>query len=172
MRDNRLKRVELSGDFGLNKLKIANDEAISVGPEDIRIDIRANSLNYRDLLMVKGLYDPSIELPVVPGSDACGIIVEKGDSVSFELGEMVSPLFAPGWEDGPLPSGHLKRAAFGANRPGLLRSEYVLPAKEVVRTPKDLSAVEASCLPCAALTAWHALFEEQSITQSILERRW
>ncbi len=155
---------QLDEEFGSKHLKLRqNTLEYALQDDEILLQIEANSLNYRDLLVVEGHYDPGAPFPLIPLSDAAARVVGKGSKVDLDLGELVTPLFAPGWVNGELPTGHLKKNAFGANRSGLLRSSVVLKENEVVRAPRGYRPEEAACLPCAALTAWHALFEEKSI---------
>ena len=48
-------------------------------------------------------------------------------------------------------------SALGGARQGVLAEEVILPEDGVIPTPSDLTDEEAATLPCAALTAWHAL---------------
>ena len=119
--------------------------------------MRAASLNYRDLLMVTGKYNPRQPLPLVPLSDGVGLIVERGNAVtSLEVGQRVCPLFAAGYLGGDVSREKLSTTR-GGPLPGVLTEEMVVPAESVARVPSHLSDREAATLPCAALTAWSAL---------------
>jgi len=163
------KGIQLIDSFGIQSLKeVELGSFRDLDSDEVLLRIESNSLNYRDLLVVQGIYDKNIEFPLIPISDASAVVEKKGSAVSMDLGQRVNPLFAPGWESGPLPSGHLKENAFGANRDGLLTSGVILRENELVTVPSYLTAAEAACLPCAGLTAWHALFEEESISKGDL----
>jgi len=68
-------------------------------------------------------------------------------------------MFFQSWFDGR-PSASSRRLALGGTRPGVLQELMVLDAEGVSRMPSNLTFEEAATLPCAALTAWRALFEE------------
>lgn len=132
-------------------------EAPPLGPTDVRVRMRAASLNYRDLLIAKGAASRSA--PVIPASDGAGEVIAVGEQVSrFRVGDRVMANFFPAWVDGELSeAGH--QSALGGNAPGVLREELVLDEKSWVSMPKGWSFEEAATLPCAGLTAWQALFE-------------
>lgn len=149
-------RVETG--FGFENLVTREVEIPTPGPGEVLVEVSAASLNYRDLLVLTGRYNPRFPLPLTLGSDAVGTIVKVGEGVGkdAEIGSRVCPLFAQGWFDGP-PRRHTTRQSLGGPLPGVF-AEYVLArADSVVKPPDYLSDVEAACLPCAALTAWSAL---------------
>src|SRR5262245_54640464 len=85
------------------------------GPGEVLIRLRAVSLNYRDLLVSKGLYNPRLKFPVIPVSDGAGEVVATGAGVTrFRPGERVVACFAPAWLDGP-PSEAAVRSGLGAD---------------------------------------------------------
>jgi NADPH:quinone reductase-like Zn-dependent oxidoreductase len=132
------------------------------GPGQIAVRIRAASLNYRDLLTVQG-NGGSYKLPLVPFSDGAGEVAAVGAGVTgISVGERVCPMFFPSWLDGRPSTGN-RRLALGGTRPGVLQELMLLDAEGVSRIPDHLSFVEAATLPCAALTAWRALFDEALI---------
>jgi NADPH:quinone reductase-like Zn-dependent oxidoreductase len=115
------------------------------------------SVNPRDLLMARGVYDPRIALPYVPLSDGVGEVVEVGSAVTrVAIGDRASPTFSPSWIDGP-PDFTAVRRTRGGPIPGVLSSELVLPEEELVKAPPSLTPVEAACLPCVGVTAWSAV---------------
>ncbi len=98
-------------------------------------------------------------MPCVPLSDGAGEVVEVGPGVTrFRVGDRVAGCFMPGWESGP-PTDLAGKSALGAGGLGMLAERVVLPEGGVVRIPDHLSFEEAATLPCAAVTAWNALFE-------------
>ena len=54
----------------------------SLAPAKCCCDMRAWSLNYRDLLVVKGVYNPPLKLPLIPLSDGVGEVAAVGAGVS------------------------------------------------------------------------------------------
>jgi NADPH:quinone reductase-like Zn-dependent oxidoreductase len=133
------------------------------GPRDVVVAVRAVSLNYRDLVVVKGGYRRT-EPGLVPCSDAAGEVVAVGGAVTtVAVGDRVTSTFMPLWQSGRLRSEAARRALGAGSTPGVLATTVVLDENAVVPVPPHLSFDEASALPCAALTAWHALFEEGAL---------
>ena len=122
------------------------------------IKLHAVSLNYRDVMVVSGTYNPRMKLPAVPFSDAAGEIVEVGEGVTkWKVGDRVSPIVISGWIDGE-PTAEKAKTAIGAGGlDGVLREYGAFNEEAVVRVADHLSFDEASTLPCAAVTAWNAL---------------
>jgi NADPH:quinone reductase-like Zn-dependent oxidoreductase len=115
------------------------------------------SLNYRDLLMVRGHYNPKMPFPRVPCSDGVGEVVEVGADVkAVTVGQRVAGIFMQNWLDGP-PTAERSRGALGGDIDGMLAEYVVLPQSGVVTIPEHLSFAEAATLPCAGVTAWNAL---------------
>ena len=143
--------------FGRDGLARAERPVPEPGPGQVRIAMLAASLNYRDLLMVRGLYDPRQPLPLVPLSDGMGLVDALGPGVSrWKEGERVCPIFAQKWLCGP-PTREALRSTLGGPLEGTLAEYLVLPQEGLVPAPDHLTPVEAATLPCAALTAWNAL---------------
>jgi NADPH:quinone reductase-like Zn-dependent oxidoreductase len=129
------------------------------GPGEVLVRIKAASLNYRDLMVVAGGYARGARYPLVPLSDGAGEIAAVGDGVTaWHVGERVISSFFSGWIDGEQTADRAATALGGAVN-GVLAEKVVPPAHAVARTPQHMTDAEASTLPCAALTAWHALFE-------------
>jgi len=153
-----VKTWELKEAFGLDYLQRTERAPEPLGPGQVRVRVRAAALNYRDLLIARGLYDPRQPLPYVPLSDGVGEVVEVGAEVTrVAVGERVMGCFAQGWIAGE-PSMERIRHTLGSRLDGCLREEMVLDASGVVRVPEHLTDAEASTLPCAGLTAFSALF--------------
>lgn len=142
--------------FGLDRLTCVDDDPGEPGPGEVRLGIRAVSLNYRDLLMVAGEYDARVPLPLVPCSDAVGVVEAVGPGVDLPIGSRRMPAFSTGWRTGPPKPEHL-RTTLGGPLHGTLRRAVVVHAGATVPVPDGLDDVEACTLPCAAVTAWHAL---------------
>ena len=153
----------LEQDFGLDRLRLASRSLPSLGPRDVRLRMLACSLNYRDLLVVLGKYAPRQPLPLVPLSDGVGVVEEVGPAVTrVSVGDRVAPSFAQRWIDGP-PSRAALLSTLGSPSDGVAATEVVLDEEGLVRVPGHLSDAEAATLPCAALTAWSALFEHGAV---------
>src|SRR5438067_6465732 len=154
-----MKVVELHT-FALDSVAVAERPEPRPGPGQVLIRVRACSLNYRDLLILKGLYNKKLPLPLVPLSDGAGEVAAVGDGVTrVRVGDRVAGCFMPAWIDGE-PTEAKAKSALGGGGPGMLAEYVVLPAEGVVRVPDHLSDEEAATLPCAAVTAWHALVTE------------
>lgn len=144
-------------EFGINKLAAVELERPSPGQDEVLVKLRAASLNYRDIMMVEGTYNPKLKLPVVPFSDGAGEVIEVGESVShWKVGDRVCPIFMQGWIDGDLDHTRSK-TTLGGDLDGCLKEFGVFHEDGLVKIPNHLSFEEASCLPCAGVTAWNAL---------------
>ncbi len=144
-------------EFGLKNLIIEDVAEPSVAPDQVLVRLRAASLNFRDLRMVAGQYDPRQTLPLIPCSDGAGVVEALGaDVAGLAVGDRVAPCFAPYWQAGE-PERDLIRQTLGGPLPGTLAEKIVVPARGVVKIPSSLSDKQAACLPCAAVTAWSAL---------------
>jgi NADPH:quinone reductase-like Zn-dependent oxidoreductase len=143
--------------FGLEHLLPADRPVPDPGPGQVRVRVSAVSLNYRDLMMVRGEYNARQPLPLVPVSDGVGMIDALGPGVQgLSVGDRVAGLFSQRWISGP-PTAESLRSTLGGPRDGMLAEQVVLDAQGVVPVPEHLDDVEAATLPCAALTAWSAL---------------
>lgn len=159
-----MKAFQIQKSFGIDSLTVVERLQPRPSSNQILVKLHAASLNYRDLLVVKGIYDPKMTLPRVPLSDAAGEVVEIGSSVSrFKIGDRVAGTFMQEWADGELTPDKA-RSALGGAIDGLLMEYAVLNEDGAVFIPEHLSYDEAATLPCAAVTAWHALITEGNLT--------
>jgi NADPH:quinone reductase-like Zn-dependent oxidoreductase len=142
---------------GIEALRLRERDVPSPGPGQLLVRMRAASINYRDLLVMCGNYSRNLPLPLVPLSDGAGEIAAVGEGVRrWKAGDRVASTFFQDWDGGEIGEGAAKSALGGA-LDGVL-SEYVLLGERgVVALPGHLSFEEGATLPCAALTAWHAL---------------
>lgn len=157
-----MRTIELRG-WGLDHLALAERPEPAPGPGQVVVRVRAASLNYRDLLLVHGLYNPKQKLPIVPCSDGAGEVVAVGEGVArVRGGDRVCPTFHQAWLAGE-PTRERLRATLGSPLDGTL-SELMLVGEEgLVAVPEHLTDEEAATLPCAALTAWNALVTEGKV---------
>ena len=151
-----MRTAELSG-FGLGNLRIVERPPPQPGHGEVRVRVRAVSLNYRDILLVRGVYNPRQTFPVVPCSDAAGVVDAVGPGVSaWQPGDRVVNSFFPGWPaGGPTPTA--LASGLGSPGDGVLAEYRIFPAGALVRTPDHLSDAEAATFPCAGVTAWSAI---------------
>lgn len=157
-----MKTYEIK-EFGIENLALVERDEPPVGETEVLVKFHAASVNYRDLMMVKGAYNPRLKMPLVPFSDGAGEVVAVGGAVTkWKTGDRVSPIFMQGWIDGEIDF-QKARTALGGDRDGCLREFGVFDESGLVRIPEHFSYEEAATLPCAALTAYHALFESGKI---------
>ena len=143
--------------FGIDSLERITCPTPQPRRGEVLVRIHAVSLNYRDLLMVEGAYNPRLSLPRIPCSDAAGEVIAVGESVTaVAVGDRVCTLFMQGWLDGPASAQNTNRA-LGGEIDGVLADHILLPAEGVIPFPGHLTYAEAATLPCAALTAWNAI---------------
>lgn len=146
--------------FGLDNLKLEDAELPSLGPNDVHVRFHAASLNYRDLMVALGTYNPKMDLPRIPGSDAAGEVLAVGSAVTdFAPGDRVASLFFQTWHDGEIEPTSGK-FTLGGPIDGVFATERILPEGGLLRIPDTLSYEQAATLPCAAVTAWNALVEK------------
>jgi NADPH:quinone reductase-like Zn-dependent oxidoreductase len=155
-----VRAVELRDAFGLDHLALVERPDPVPGPGEVLLAMRAAALNYRDLLMVQGLYNRRQPLPLIPCSDGVGEVIARGEGVTrVEVGDRVCGIFAQRWIAGR-PTRERLRSTLGGPLDGTLAERMVLSAEGVVKVPEHLSDEEAATLPCAAVTAWNALVTE------------
>ena len=143
--------------FGLDHLALADRPDPRPGPGQVVVRVRAASLNFRDLLIAKGQYNPRLALPRVLGSDGAGEVAAVGPGVTtWEPGDRVVGCFFQDWAGGPITAA-AGPSALGGDRDGMLTELAVLDEGGIVRMPDGLTYEEAATLPCAAVTAWQAL---------------
>ncbi|KAL7274070.1 hypothetical protein RUND412_003054 [Rhizina undulata] len=143
---------------GFNALKFEEKPIAGVGPLDVLVMMKAASLNYRDLIIPKGLYPFPMKEGIVPCSDGAGEVIAIGAQVkAFQLGDKVATVFNQGHQYGALDEYSIQ-TGLGGVLDGCLREFAVFPEYGLVKIPDSISYEEAATLPCAALTAWNALY--------------
>jgi NADPH:quinone reductase-like Zn-dependent oxidoreductase len=152
-----MKAYEIRDGFGLDKLVPCERPDPMPGPFQVRVRVKATSLNSRDLMMVEGRYNPRQKLPLVPNSDGAGVVDAVGPGVTrAKPGDRVMGMFAQAWQAGE-PTRAAQTSTLGGPLDGALADTMLLHEDGVVPTPEWLSDEEAATLPCAAVTAWSAL---------------
>jgi NADPH:quinone reductase-like Zn-dependent oxidoreductase len=145
--------------FGLDNLRLEEVPEPAPARGEALIRLRAASLNFRDLLVAQGSYNPSYPLPLILGSDGAGRIAGFGpdtDPLGFALGDRVCPILAQGYLDGP-PSRSTVRFTLGGRLPGVFAEYVTARVDSLIRIPPQLDDVSAATLPCAGVTAFNAL---------------
>lgn len=152
-----MKAYAIQNSFGIDSLQPIERPEPKPGPGQVLVHMKAFSLNYRDLMMVKGQYNPKLRLPFVPFSDGAGAVAAVGDGVTrFKVGDRVAGCFMQRWLEGDVTEAKA-RSALGGAIEGVLAEQVVFHEDGLVRVPEHLNDEEAATLPCAAVTAWHAL---------------
>ena len=145
---------------GVEALQLAERPIPSLSPGQVLLKMKAASLNYRDLLTVRKAHISPDKPPFIPFSDGVGEVVDLGEGVTrVKVGDRVAGTFVQAWISGGF-SAEKARSALGGAIDGVLAEYVVLHEQGVVHPPAHLSDVEAATLPCAAVTAWHALMAD------------
>jgi NADPH:quinone reductase-like Zn-dependent oxidoreductase len=145
---------DAAGIEGLDRVERPIPQA---GPGEVLVRIRAATLNYRDLLTVKGGYGSRQKFPLIPLSDAAGAVEAVGSGVSrFKVGDRVLNSFFQNWSGGEASEEKFASAP-GGLLDGVLSQYRVFPQHGILHSPPHLSDAEAAALPCAGLTAWSAV---------------
>jgi NADPH:quinone reductase-like Zn-dependent oxidoreductase len=149
-----------SGEPRLRPVELPEPKA---GPGQIVVRLRAASLNYRDIMVLTGNYG-DMRLPIVPLSDGAGDIVAIGEGVTrWKPGDRVAGLFFQGWHTGPFRR-EMGHTALGGELDGMLAEAVALAQDGVIAIPPHMDFADAATLPCAGLTAWHALVTDGNIS--------
>jgi NADPH:quinone reductase-like Zn-dependent oxidoreductase len=144
-------------ELGIDALQLREKDAPRPGHGQVLVRIRAVSLNYRDLLVISGSYSRHLPLPLIPLSDGAGEVVEVGQGVSrWQPGDRVAGAFFQDWDGGGITE-DVPQSALGGAIDGVLAEYALFRERGLARVPANLSFEEGATLPCAALTAWHAL---------------
>lgn len=155
---------EIQEAFGIENLNKTERPDPKPGAGEVLIKVKAVSVNFRDILMVRGHYNPRQPLPLIPFSDGCGEVVEVGDGVTLvAAGDRVCNTFFQEWPDGTPSSELVSRSSMGSPLDGMLTEYIVLNENGVVKLPDHLSFEEGATLPCAAVTAWSCLFRHGDV---------
>ena len=159
-----MKAYQITKDYSIETLKQVEKNNTTLLPHEILIQIKAVSLNYRDLLVIKGVDKWKPPVGRIPVSDGVGIVVEIGNQVTeVSVNDRVAGLFFPNWMDGKLSSEKLVNSLGGNANDGMLQEYVILKENEVIKVPDYLTNEEAATLPCAAITAWHGLMEKGNV---------
>jgi len=150
-----------AGSKSLDGLKRGERADAKPGPGQVKVRVRAASLNARDQGVVRGAYRGGpVKRPTVPLSDGAGEVVEVGAAVGrVKPGDRVCGIFCQGWIDGTFAP-EMGETTLGSPLDGMLAEYAILSGEGVVKFPPAMSFEQAATLPCAAVTAWSALIEQ------------
>jgi len=150
-------------DFGLDNIIVVERTLQRLDPFEVRVQVGAASLNNRDLTVIRGKFADRAKFPLVLLSDCAGEVVELGRDVTrFKIGDRVVPTTLPAWVSGPFDP-RVLATGLGIGVHGVLSKFFSGDQRGFVSIPEGLSLEEAATLPCAALTAWNALFEQGNL---------
>lgn len=156
-----MRALNVAAPWGPDAIKVVELPDPKPGPGQVLVRMKAVSLNYRDLLMINGMYGrgaASTTDVITPFSDGCGVVEAVGEGVSrFKAGDRVATLFFQGWISGP-PTLEKVVTALGFPIPGAGAELQTFNEHGLSKVPEFLSDLEVATLPCAALTAWRGLF--------------
>ena len=152
-----MKAYQVESDGGIDAIKAIELPEPKPGAGEVLVKIHANSLNYRDLGIIRGGYFRNDKCPVIPLSDGAGEVVEVGsESSRFRPGDRVAGCFFQDWVKGDINEAQM-HTALGGGVDGVLAEYVVFKEQGLVPVPESLSLEEAATLPCAGVTAWQAL---------------
>ncbi len=158
-----MRAVVIEAHGGLEALTIRERPDPVPGPGEVRVRVRAAALNHLDLWVRRGVPGVRYPLPIVPGCDGAGVVDALGPGVTgIEPGSAC--VVAPGVSCGrcePCSRGEDQLCRdygiLGEHRDGTCADFVVVPARNVLPKPENLSFEEAAAMPLVFLTAWHML---------------
>ncbi|KAF3401601.1 hypothetical protein F1880_010010 [Penicillium rolfsii] len=155
---------------GLDSLRQTEVPMVSPKSGEVLVEIRAVSLNYRDVEVTKGEYKhhktAEEKATIVPCSDMCGVVVQVGSGVSrWKVGDRVLSTFLPEHQTGQVTEKELA-GSIGLPLNGVLATHRVFPEYALVQAPSYMSDEEACTLPIAAVTAWMSINGMRPMGQS------
>ncbi|WP_367371605.1 NAD(P)-dependent alcohol dehydrogenase [Pseudomonas lini] len=139
----------------IDGLELCEEPTPEPGPGEVLVNIKATSLNFRDLTIINGWSPFSLEEGRVQLSDSAGIVEAVGSGVTrFAVGDRVTNNFMQGWHTGPFRE---FGPQYGTQIDGWMAEYRTVDQNELVAIPDSISFEDAATLPCAAVTAWNAI---------------
>src|SRR5208337_2401798 len=150
----KAKAFRTLGGPSIGDLTCDDVDVLPTGPGQVSVDIKAASLNFRDLAVVTGRYPRPVSGPTVIASDGSGQVAAVGEGVTaFQRGDRVAGSFFQTWIAGPFVREY-GNSALGGAIDGVLAEQRVFDQEGLVRLPEYMSYEEGATLPCAGVTAW------------------
>lgn len=141
-----------------NLALVEKPEAAALSDNDVLVEVKAVSLNYRDLLVAKGVYGGAYDPPIIACSDMSGTVLEVGKKVtSLRAADKVINSPFRSWLSGKMDSQKTRTFVGGPGVDGVLTRKLIYPASALVKIPEHMSFEEGSTLTIAGLTAWAAV---------------
>lgn len=154
-----MKVYEVGAQKGIESLRRADRAEPTAAAGQAVVKFHANSLNYRDYMVLNGWYGPGGNEHLIPVSDGAGEVIAIGDGVdTVAVGDRVCVSFFSAWMDGPFGPQYFG-SDLGGGAEGTLTELGAFPADALVKLPDSFSYAEGACLPCAGVTAWNAIVE-------------
>jgi len=159
-----MKVFQIQDNWSMDNLTLTQRPKPEPGSGQVLLQMKAASLNFRDLLVPKRGYGALTgTLPLIPISDGVGEVIATGEGVRrVVVGDRVCPIMIQSWISGP-PTMKRVSSTLGGPLDGVMAEYMVLNVDCVVQAPEHLSNEEAATLPCAALTAWSAVVTDGQI---------
>ena len=159
-----MKVFQIQDDWSMDHLIIAERDQPEPGPGEVLLQVKAASLNYRDLVVpLRGYGSFTGTLPLVPVSDGVGEVLKIGAGVTrVAPGDRTCPMFMQKWIAGE-PDLIRITSTLGGPIDGVMQDYMVVNEEGLAKVPQCLTDEEAATLPCAALTAWSALVTEGDV---------
>jgi NADPH:quinone reductase-like Zn-dependent oxidoreductase len=154
-----MKVYEAGAQKGVESLRLVDRPEPKAGPGQAVVRIKANSINYRDVMVLHGWYGPPKPETLIPVSDGAGEVVAVGDGVTrVKPGDRVAISFFSRWVDGAWGPQYFG-SDLGGGADGTLCDMGAFPADALVKLPDNWTFEEGAGLPCAGVTAWNAIVE-------------
>ncbi|WP_211233930.1 zinc-dependent alcohol dehydrogenase family protein [Salibacterium aidingense] len=155
-RKGTMRSIRLEKEGSVENLNMVTEDIPTVQRGEVLVKVKATSLNYRDLAMLKDQYPGGMHPNLIPLSDGAGEIVEVGKGVRrFEVGDRVAGNFTKEWFGGSRRPSYTE--PYGSHSDGWLTEYKVINPELLVQVPSHLTFEQAATLPCAGVTAWNAL---------------
>ncbi|MCX9146424.1 zinc-dependent alcohol dehydrogenase family protein [Erythrobacter sp. WG] len=130
----------------------------AAGPGELVVRVTAAGLNYRDLMVLRGVYGRDLPEHRIPLTDGVGVIEQVGEGVTgFAVGERVIAANFTDWLGDGGYGYHVFASDLGVTRDGWLAERIVLPAAAAIRVPDAVSDDTAAATAVVAGTVWHAM---------------
>jgi len=154
-----MKTYEVGDQTGIDSLLMVDRANPEPAAGEALIKFHANSLNYRDYMIVSGLYGPPKDKTLIPVSDGAGEVISVAADVhQVKVGDRVAVNFFSRWIDGTF-GGQYFGSDLGGGADGTLCEFGVFPADSLALLPDAFSYEEGACFPCAGVTAWNVIVE-------------
>ncbi|MDE3134046.1 MAG: zinc-binding dehydrogenase [Acidobacteriota bacterium] len=125
-------------------------------PGWVAVEVRAAALNHHDLWSLRGVGLPAGRLPMILGCDAAGVDPDGNEVVVHAV------IASEGWSgDETLDP---RRTLLSELHQGTLAERVMVPRRNLVPKPPELSFEQVACLPTAWLTAYRMLFTRGRVT--------